>query len=151
MKNVGEIIKERAHREVFTVVPDQSVLSAAQFMRSKNIGAAAVMRNNILLGIVSERDMLNHVLGPGLDPRDVFVSQIMSRLVTTVSPVDTWEKCLMKMRIMHCRHLPVVENGRFLGMISLREVLGIDEAEMLDSYLWDRSIRQEETELVVEG
>ena len=142
MKNVREILKDRQAREIFSVVPDQSVLSAAQFMRAKNIGAVAVIRNNLLLGILSERDMLNKVLGPGVDPRDVFVSQIMSQQVTNVSPDDTSEECLIKMRTTHCRHLPVFEKGTFAGMISLRDVMGIDESEMLDTYLWDRSVRQ---------
>jgi CBS domain-containing protein len=145
MKNAGDILNDRPHREIFSVVPNQSVLSAAQFMRSKNIGAVAVIRGNLLLGILSERDMLNEMLGPGLDPRDVYVGQIMSQQVTTVSPAETWEECLNKMRKMHCRHLPVVDNGRFIGMISLREVIGSDEAEILDTYLWDRSVRMEET------
>ena len=147
MKTVSEMISE--HRGVYSVVPEQSVLSAAQLLRAKNIGAVAVTRNNVVLGVVSERDMLNKVLSPGLDPRDLSVSQIMSHQVTTVSPDESWEQCLFKMRTMHCRHLPVVKKDRLIGMISLRDVLGIEEAEILDAYLWDRSLRQEENEPVV--
>ena len=88
--------------------------------------------------------MMSKVVSPGFDPRDVFVGQIMSEALTTVSPDETWEACLNKMKESHCRHLPVVENGRLLGMISLRDVLGSDEAENLDTYLWDRTARNEE-------
>ena len=144
MKTVRDILKERSYRELPVLVPDQSVLSAAQFMRSKNIGAAGVIREDVLVGIVSERDMMSKVVSPGFDPRDVFVEQIMSEPLTTVSPEETWEACLNKMKESHCRHLPVVENGRLLGMISLRDVLGSDEAENLDTYLWDRTARNEE-------
>lgn len=144
MKTVRDVLRERPYRELHVLVPDQSVLSAAQFMRSKNIGALAVIRKDVLVGIVSERDMMSKVLSPGFDPRDVFVEQIMSEPLTTVSPGETWEACLNKMKESHCRHLPVVENGRVLGMISLRDVLGSDEAENLDTYLWDRSTRNEE-------
>ena len=151
MKNVGEILNDRPNREIFSIGTDQSVLSAAQFMRANNIGAVAVMRDNLLLGILSERDMLNKVLGPGIDPRDVFVGQIMSHQVATASSNETWEECLRKMRTLHCRHLPVVENGKFIGMISLRDVIGMDEAEFLDSYLWDRFARDEETQLAGKG
>ena len=144
MKTIREILTERAHREVYALVPDQSVLSAAQFMRSKNIGAVAVTRNGELVGIVSERDMMSKCLSPGLDPRDLFVEQIMSQPLTTASPDDTWEECLNKMKTSHFRHLPVVESGRLIGMISLRDLLGFDEAEKLDTYLWDRFARKDE-------
>lgn len=129
---------------VVSVVPEQSVLSAAQVLRSKNVGAAVVLRDENLLGIISERDMLSKVLSPGLDPRDVIVGQIMAHELTMVSPDETWEECLNKMRGAHCRHLPVVEKGRVMGMLSLRDVLGRDEEEVLDTYLWDRFSREEE-------
>lgn len=148
MKTVSEMLND--HREVYNLHPDQNVLSAAQFMRAKNVGAMAVLKNNVLLGIVSERDMLNKVLSPGVDPRDVFVGQIMSDHITTVSPDETWEECLSKMRTENCRHLPVVKNGHLMGMISLREVLGIEEAEWMDAYLWKRFLRQEGNEFGVE-
>ena len=140
MKTVSEMLNDQ--REIYTLNPDQNVLSAAQFMRGKNVGAMPVVKNNVLLGIVSERDMLNKVISPGVDPRDVFVGQIMSDHITSVSPDESWEECLNKMRTEHCRHLPVVKNGRLIGMISLREVVGIEEAEWMDAYLWKRSLRE---------
>jgi CBS domain-containing protein len=149
MKKIREMLRTNPNHQVYTVIPEQSVLSAAQYMRAANIGAVPVLRNDVLLGVVSERDMLTKVLGPGLDPRDVFVGQIMSDQVITVSPDETWEDCMIKMRTTHCRHLPVVENHKVIGMISLREVLGATEAETLDAYLWDRTVRQEINEAEV--
>ena len=124
MKTVKQILDERRYKIIYSVRPDQSVLSAAQFMKSRNLGAVPVMKENVLLGIISERDMLNKVIGPGLDPRDVLVEKIMTRFLTFTSPQETIVNCLAKMRNSHCRHLPVVENTKLVGMISLRDVLG---------------------------
>lgn len=143
MKTVKQMLREQGRGEAFSVLPQQSVLSAAQFMKFNNVGAVAVRRNNVLLGIVSERDMVNKVLGPGLDPRDIAVSEIMSNRLITVSPEDDLRECLGKMKRNQCRHLPVVQDGSLIGMISLRDVLGVDEEELMDSYLWDREARQE--------
>lgn len=124
MKTVREILSERPQKNIYSVLPDQSVLSAAQLMKFKNLGAVPVMKENILLGIISERDMLNKVVGPGLDPRDVSVEKIMTKFLTFTSPNETISDCLSKMKNSHCRHLPVVEKTKLVGMISLRDVLG---------------------------
>lgn len=124
MKTVKDILGDKFHKQIYSVMPDQSVLSVAQFMKSKNVGAVPVMNNNFLVGIVSERDMLNKVVGPGLDPRDVSVERIMTNVVTVISPQDTIIDCLSKMKKSHCRHLPVIENSNLIGIISLRDVLG---------------------------
>jgi len=84
-------------------------------------------------------------LGLGVDPRDVSAGEIMSRNLTLTSPEETSKDCLIKMRSAHCRHLPVVEKGSFVGMISLRDVLGVDEAELLDTFFWDRSARAKDS------
>jgi len=145
MKTVAEILNELLNRQGVSVVPEQSVLSVAQLMRFKNIGAVAVMQENHLIGVVSERDMLNKVLSFGVDPRDVSAGEIMSRNLTLTSPDETSKDCLIKMRNAHCRHLPVVDKGCFVGMISLRDVLGLDEAELLDTYFWGRSVRSKDS------
>jgi CBS domain-containing protein len=124
MKTVKEILADRFYNHIYSLVPNQSVLSAAQFMKFKNLGAVPVMKDNLLVGIVSERDMLNKVVGLGLDPRDVPVESIMSKALTVTSPQETIADCLLKMKNSHCRHLPVVENSNLIGMISLRDVLG---------------------------
>lgn len=146
MTNVRQILKKRLQCEVYSVLPDQSVLSVAQYMRLKDIGAVLVMRDNKLLGIVTERDMLKKVLDRGLDPRDVCVDKIMSRHLTIVSSDESLKDCLNKFRRARCRHLPVVEDGDVIGMISLRDILGLDESELIDRYLWARNIRQESLE-----
>src|SRR5690349_16834984 len=144
MKTVGEILKDRTHKGVYSVEPDENAHLVAQLMKAKNIGAVAVMsKDDLLVGIVSERDLMNKVTEPGLDPRLVTAVEIMSREVVVVSPEENWEDCLAKMQTNHCRHLPVMENGRLVGLISLRDLLGLDGAQLLDIYLWDRERRQE--------
>jgi CBS domain-containing protein len=140
MKTIREILLNRSSA-VYNVRPDQSVFSIAQFMRSNNVGAVPVTRGTKILGIVSERDILKKVVSLGLDPREVFAHEIMSRELITVSPDETWEEGLFKMRNAHCRHLPVVEKGELIAIISLRDLLGQDDAD-LDNYLWDRYERQ---------
>jgi CBS domain-containing protein len=141
MKTVKDILRNQLHNEVYSVLPDQNVLSAAQYMKFKNLGAVPVVQENRLLGVLSERDMLNKVVGPGLDPRDIPVEKIMTSSVLVTSLGETAAECLKKMRKEHCRHLPVVEKGTLVGMISLRDVLGIEETEFLDNYLWDMKDR----------
>jgi len=143
MKTIRKIVEEKSRAGIFTVVPEQSILSAAQYMRSNNIGAVAVVREGTLSGIISERDILNKVTGPGIDPRDICVSRVMSYDVATVSPDATWDDCLIKMGTAHCRHLPVVEDDKLIGMISLRDILAVDQAKCLDAYLWDTAARKE--------
>ena len=141
MTTVKKMLDERLDAKIYSVVPQQSILSAAQYMRANNIGAVAVVRDRELVGMLSERDILNKVTGPGIDPRDITVSQIMSKDVATITPEESWDDCLIKMGTAHCRHLPVLENGKLIGMISLRDILAVDQAKCLDSYLWDTAAR----------
>jgi len=141
MSTVRKILEQKADFSVYSVVPQQSILSAAQLMKAHNIGAAPVMKDGKLIGMISERDILNQVTGPGIDPRDLTVSQVMSDTITTISPDETWDDCLIKMGAAHCRHLPVMEQGEVLGIVSLRDILAIDQAKCLDTYLWDATAR----------
>jgi CBS domain-containing protein len=137
MRTVKDVLREQMHTEIYSVFPNQSVLSAAQFMESKNLGAVPVTLDGKVVGIISERDMLKKVLGPGLDPRDLPVSKIMTCDYLATTPDESVQDCLVKMRKAHCRHLPVMEKGKLVGTISLRDILGMTEAELLDHYLWN--------------
>ncbi|HSE39781.1 MAG TPA: CBS domain-containing protein [Acidobacteriota bacterium] len=143
MRTVKDVLREQMRTEIYSVMPNQSVLSAAQFMESKNLGAVPVIDDGEVVGIVSERDMLRKVLGPGLDPRDVTVSKIMTHDFLATSPDENVQDCLLKMRKVHCRHLPVIQKGKLIGTISLRDILGMTEAEFLEHYLWNIEGRKE--------
>lgn len=138
MKTVKDILREQMHKEIFCVLPVQNVLSAAQYMESNNLGAVPVIDSHAgIVGMLSERDMLTKVLRLGLDPRDVTVEKIMTRNFVHTLPSENVEDCLEKMRKMHCRHLPVLDKGKVLGTISIRDILGVTETEFLDHYLWN--------------
>ena len=127
MTHTGQI-REIPHSKggnVWTVAPDTTVFEALQMMAEKNVGALLVTKDSQLVGIISERDMLKKVVAPGLDPRDVYAAQIMSKNVATVTPEDTWEGALRIMREKHCRHLPVLKNGKLVGMIPVCSALSI--------------------------
>jgi CBS domain-containing protein len=148
MKTVKDILREQMHKEIYSVLSNQSVLSAAQYMESKNLGAVPVMDNDGVVGMLSERDMLTKVLGPGLDPRDITVDKIMTRAFVHTSPSENVQDCLLKMRKAHCRHLPVLHDGKILGTISIRDILGVTESEFLDQYLWNIEGRREYSPIV---
>jgi CBS domain-containing protein len=89
MNTVGSIVK---NRDVFTVQRGQSVLDAVKFMVEKGVGALAVLNEDRLVGIFSERDLMKRVVAKGLDPRTVKVEQVMTSNLVTAHP-NVWQKC----------------------------------------------------------
>jgi CBS domain-containing protein len=108
---------------VYAVGPDDPVLSAIQVMADRGIGALLVMRGDELLGIVSERDYARKVILKGRSSAETPVWQIMSSPVTSVSPEDTTNTCMMLMTERKFRHLPVVEQGRVVGVLSIGDLV----------------------------
>jgi len=128
MHRVREIVEKQ--REVFSVRHDWTVLDVARYMSERNIGAVAVLDDKgRVVGMFSERDLMTRVVAVGQDPRRVRVAEVMSRNVQTARLDDTLEECMQKMREHRCRHLPVVENDRLLGMISMRDII---EFQLMD-------------------
>lgn len=105
---------------------------AARYMAERNVGAVAVLEGDRLSGIFSERDLLNRVVARGLDPAALRVSEVMTPNPVVVEVSESIEKCLRIMKQTNCRHLPVVEEGRLAGMLSMRDVLQMDIAEKAD-------------------
>ncbi len=126
MKTIGEIVKDR---EVYFVRVGQSVLEVGRYMASRNIGAVVVLEGDRLVGIFSERDLLKRVLVAGLDAASTPVEQVMTRGLATVEPGASYEDAMRRMNQVGVRHLPVVKNSRFLGLVSLRDLLLIDRDE----------------------
>ena len=108
---------------VYAVGPDDPVLSAIQMMADRGIGALLVMRGDELLGIVSERDYARKVILKGRSSAETPVWQIMSAPVMTVSPDDTTKTCMLLMTERKFRHLPVVEAGRVVGVLSIGDLV----------------------------
>ncbi|MCC8552421.1 CBS domain-containing protein [Xanthomonas hortorum] len=109
--------------EVFAVAADATVIEAIRLMAEKGIGAVLVMDGPRLIGIVSERDYARKVVLRDRASSTTSVAEIMSTEVVTVSPSDTVERCMQLMTDGRFRHLPVVENGRVHGVISIGDLV----------------------------
>jgi CBS domain-containing protein len=108
---------------IFSVTGEITVYEAIKIMGEKNIGALMVMEEDELMGILSERDYARKIVLKGKLSRETLVKEIMTAQVITVSPDDHIEKCMELMSEKHIRHLPIVENRKVLGMISIGDVV----------------------------
>ncbi len=118
-----------------------SVVEAARFLRWKRIGGAPVVEHGLAVGFCSERDLVYRVLAAGCDPDRTRVADVMTREIVTCGLDDSVPECEARLRSQRCRHLPVVEGGRVLGCLSLRDFLQSDllereaEVEHLSAYI----------------
>jgi len=131
-KTVANILDHKG-QDVWSVTGDLSVFDALSMMSDKNIGALVVVDDGSLTGIVSERDYARKVILKGKDSRKTLVSEIMTPDPVTVSPSDSVDSCMGLMTDNRFRHLPVVEEGVLLGVISIGDVVGavIDEQKFI--------------------
>lgn len=116
-------ILEHAGRLLIEIDPDATVLDAARLMNEHHIGALVVTRGSKLAGIFTERDVLNRVVAAQRDPATTRVHEVMTTPVTCCSPEMLRSECEAVMRKRHIRHLPVVEEERVVGMISVHDIL----------------------------
>jgi CBS domain-containing protein len=110
-------------KAVWSIEPEEPVLEAIQMMADKHIGALPVIRGEELIGIVSERDYARKVILMGRSSSDTPVWEIMSSPVTTVTPDESVHRCMEIMTEKRIRHLPVVERGRMVGIISIGDLV----------------------------
>lgn len=111
------------NKAVWTIGPEEPVLAAIQLMADKHIGALPVLRDNELIGIVSERDYARKVILLGRSSSDTPVWQIMSSPVTTVTPDSEVHRCMEIMTEQRIRHLPVIEKNRLIGLVSIGDLV----------------------------
>ena len=109
--------------QVHTIGPDEPVLAAIRSMADRYIGALLVMRGDELVGIVSERDYARKVILKGRSSGDTPVRDIMAAPVITVGPTDTVETCMRLCTDSRVRHLPVVEGGKVIGVVSIGDLV----------------------------
>lgn len=119
---VADIFKNK-EANIYAVTGQVSVYDAIKVMGEKNIGALLVMEDDKLQGIISERDYARKVVLKGKLSRETLVKEIMTQQVITVTPEDTIEKCMELMSEKHIRHLPIVNNDKVMGMISIGDVV----------------------------
>jgi len=126
MKQIAELIEG----QTLTVIePGWSVRAAAQRMAERNIGAAAVVHEGRLAGVFSERDIMSRVVAKGLNPDDTLVDAVMTKELVVAGPEENVDSAIQKMHSIGSRHLPVVQNGKLIGMISIRDLLEVDDAQ----------------------
>ena len=122
MATVAQLLG-RKPKGIFSVAPDAPVLEAIRVMAEHGVGALLVMQGDKLAGILSERDYARKVILLGRSSSDTPVSQIMTAQVITVEPTATTQHCMQIMTDRRVRHLPVVEGGRVLGMLSIGDLV----------------------------
>lgn len=119
---VSNILNQKGN-EVYSVSPDETVYNTIAKMADLNIGALLVMEGEQLVGIVSERDYRNKVILKGRTSKETKVREIMTSQVVRVKPSDSTNLCMQLMTEKKIRHLPVMEDGKVKGVISIGDVV----------------------------
>jgi CBS domain-containing protein len=132
MKTVREILQNKGN-QIWTVSPDTTVYNALQLMAEKNVGALIVTEGEKVAGIMSERDYARKVAILGKFTRETLVKEIMSSTIYYVNPSFQMDECMALMINKRIRHLPVIENEKLAGLISIGDVVKaiIDEKEFV--------------------
>jgi len=135
-KIIPDVVRDQ---ELLQLPATATVREAARQMRTRRVGAVLVVSGDRLEGIFTERDMVNRVVAEGLDPDQAQLAEVMTANPDTIGPNDQALEALRRMQDGGYRHLPVVENGRLVGIVSRRD-FGGDEKARLDSEtkLWER-------------
>lgn len=133
MKTMGAVV---AAREVYFVRQEQTVREAARYMTERRVGAVAVLDGTRLAGILSERDVMGRVVAKGLDPDAIRVADVMTKELVVARVDESHDDGLRKMKQAGCRHLPVVEADRFVGLASLRDLMQVDLSEKDEEIRW---------------
>jgi len=138
MKPIKPLIEGQ---EIVVVDIATSVTEAARIMSQRQIGAVPVLEGERLAGIFTERDVLSRVVSPGIDPAATPVSEVMTTNLVTAEIGEAHDACLRRMQQAHVRHLLVLEKGRLVGILSVRDLLRLeiderDEAiNLLNAYV----------------
>jgi CBS domain-containing protein len=123
MKSVANILKSKADTGVYSIGPTASVFDALKLMAEKNIGSLLVMEGDAIVGIVTERDYARKVALLGRTSPLTQVREVMTAAVMFVGPEQTSDHCMALMTQHRLRHLPVVEGGQLLGLISIGDLV----------------------------
>ena len=130
MITIRDVIRDR---EPYSVRENVTVLEAAEYMVSRKVGGVCVLdEDGRLIGLLTERDLLNRIVLPRQDPANLPVSDAMSQVQAVIETTDTPEEALERMELIGRRHLPVVEGERWVGMLSMRDILRVEVSEQGD-------------------
>ena len=120
---IQSLLKSKPSNVVLSVRPDQSVFEAIEKMAEQSVGALLILEQNKLLGIVTERDYARKVILRGRSSKDTAVREIMTSPVVYVTPQQSVDECMTLMTVHHFRHLPVVEDDRVVGIVSIGDLV----------------------------
>jgi len=126
MKTVSDLI---CRRDVLTLTAGATVEEAARFMARHGIGLIPVVEGERVIGIFGERDLMVRVIAEGLDPATTTLSTVMTRNMVCSPPDESFEDSIVKMQTHHIRHLIVIEDERLIGVVSLRDLMTVDQIE----------------------
>ena len=139
MMLIRDVIRDR---EPYSMKPSASVQEAAEFMASRNVGAVCVVdEGGKLLGVFSERDVVKRVVLQKRDPGSLHVGEVTSELRAVIRCDETPHQALERMELIGTRHLPVVDGERWVGMLSMRDLMRVelseqgDEIKLLHEYI----------------
>jgi len=121
MTTIRQILARKP--EIYSIDPEATVLEALRLLEEKNVGALLVMNGELLVGIFSERDYARRMILQGRTSRETPVREVMTSKVFVITPDTPSGECMMHMTDRHIRHLPVVEAGRVVGVISIGDVV----------------------------
>jgi CBS domain-containing protein len=122
MRSVADLLHAKGN-QVWAVAPDQTVLDALRLMAEKEVGALLVTSGDEVVGIVSERDYARKIILKGKSSETTPVREVMSSEVTAVSPKQSVEECMAVMTEKRIRHLPVLEGGKLVGIVSIGDLV----------------------------
>ena len=126
MTRVEDFIKLNENRQIWTISNDQSVMQALILMSEKNIGAIIIVdSNDFPIGIFSERDYARKVILKGKSSKDTLLDEVMTKELITITKDHKIDQCMEIMTEKKIRHLPVLENNKIIGIISIGDVLKI--------------------------
>jgi CBS domain-containing protein len=140
--SIDSILRRKGRPDVTTIGPEANIKSAAGWLRAKNIGALVVTGGNAVLGLISEREIVDAFFRHGEEAGSMLVKEIMQHGVTTVSPDESVTRVMKLMTHQRMRHLPVVLGGKLVGIVSIGDVVKyrLEELELEANVLRDYSI-----------
>jgi CBS domain-containing protein len=123
MKSVADILNSKADADVYSINPSATVFDALKLMADKNIGSLLVMEGALIVGIITERDYARKIALKGRTSLQTPVREVMTAAVMFVGPEQSTEHCMALMTENRLRHLPVVDEGKLLGIISIGDLV----------------------------
>ncbi|MFP5507394.1 MAG: CBS domain-containing protein [Gammaproteobacteria bacterium] len=132
MGTVRQLLEEKGH-QVWSIAPDATVYDALALMAAQDIGSLAVLQDGRLVGLISERDYSRKVILKGRHSKDTPVRDIMATRMPYAQPEQTVEECMAIVTDQRVRHLPVLEDGRLIGIVSIGDLVKaiIDEQQFI--------------------